>query len=125
MTVLSSQMMRVRVVPGITYQSKTGKSFKGQMKDRFLLADCRAVLSGNYRYRQLFFAVIKLLALFDRFSHTNEYLITSYHPQKQKKKHILLSSNSIGRCRGSVDFFTTHTCVLTKQVLCSVFKNPI
>lgn len=43
------QMMRVRTVPGITYQSKTGKSFKGQMKDRFLLVDCRAVLSGNYR----------------------------------------------------------------------------
>lgn len=43
------QMMRVRTVPGITYQSKTGKSFKGQVKDRYLLADCRAVLSGNYR----------------------------------------------------------------------------
>lgn len=43
-------MMRVRTVPGITYQSKTGQSFKGQMKDRFLLADCRAVLSGNYSF---------------------------------------------------------------------------
>lgn len=46
---LCLQTMRVRTVPGITYQSKTGKSFKGQMKDRFLLADCKAVLSGNYR----------------------------------------------------------------------------
>ncbi|XP_051926531.1 protein FAM83H [Hippocampus zosterae] len=44
------QMMRVRTVAGITYQSRTGKSFKGQMKDRFLLADCRAVLSGNYSF---------------------------------------------------------------------------
>ncbi|XP_057684294.1 protein FAM83H [Corythoichthys intestinalis] len=44
------QMMRVRTVAGITYQSRTGKSFKGQMKDRFLLADCRAVLSGSYSF---------------------------------------------------------------------------
>lgn len=43
------QMMRVRTVAGITYYSRTGKSFKGQVKDRFLLTDCRAVLSGNYR----------------------------------------------------------------------------
>ncbi|XP_076609832.1 protein FAM83H isoform X1 [Chaetodon auriga] len=43
-------MMRVRTVGGITYYSRTGKSFKGQVKDRFLLADCRAVLSGNYSF---------------------------------------------------------------------------
>ncbi|TKS88421.1 Protein FAM83H [Collichthys lucidus] len=43
-------MMRVRVVAGITYYSRTGKSFKGQVKDRFLLADCKAVLSGNYSF---------------------------------------------------------------------------
>ncbi|XP_035537600.1 protein FAM83H isoform X2 [Morone saxatilis] len=43
-------MMRVRTVAGITYYSRTGKSFKGQVKDRFLLADCRAVLSGNYSF---------------------------------------------------------------------------
>ncbi|XP_024150214.1 protein FAM83H isoform X2 [Oryzias melastigma] len=43
-------MMRVRTVPGITYYSRTGKSFKGQVKDRFILADCRAVLSGNYSF---------------------------------------------------------------------------
>ncbi|XP_074543795.1 protein FAM83H [Halichoeres trimaculatus] len=42
--------MRVRTVPGITYQSRTGKTFKGQVKDRFLLADCKAVLSGNYSF---------------------------------------------------------------------------
>ncbi|KAM6899875.1 protein FAM83H [Xenentodon cancila] len=46
----SIPMMRVRTVPGITYHSRTGKSFKGQVKDRFLLADCRAVLSGNYSF---------------------------------------------------------------------------
>lgn len=43
-------MMRVRIVAGITYYSRTGKSFKGQVKDRFLLVDCRAVLSGNYSF---------------------------------------------------------------------------
>ncbi|XP_034560558.1 protein FAM83H isoform X2 [Notolabrus celidotus] len=42
--------MRVRTVAGITYHSRTGKSFKGQVKDRFLLVDCGAVLSGNYSY---------------------------------------------------------------------------
>ncbi|XP_047208052.1 protein FAM83H [Girardinichthys multiradiatus] len=40
----------VRTVSGITYQCRSGKSFKGQMMDRFLLTDCRAVLSGNYSF---------------------------------------------------------------------------
>ncbi|KAM4591452.1 protein FAM83H [Odontesthes bonariensis] len=40
----------VRTVSGITYQCRTGKSLKGQMMDRFLLTDCRAVLSGNYSF---------------------------------------------------------------------------
>ncbi|XP_041822980.1 LOW QUALITY PROTEIN: protein FAM83H-like [Melanotaenia boesemani] len=43
-------MMRIRTVGGITYYSRTGASFKGQVKDCFLLADCRAVLSGNYSF---------------------------------------------------------------------------
>ncbi|KAK0138592.1 Protein FAM83H [Merluccius polli] len=43
-------MMRVRTVAGITYYCRTGKSFKGQVKDRFLLADCKAVISGNYSF---------------------------------------------------------------------------
>ncbi|XP_029962556.1 protein FAM83H isoform X1 [Salarias fasciatus] len=46
----SIQFLRVRTVPGITYQCRSGKSFKGQMMDRFLLTDCRAVLSGNYSF---------------------------------------------------------------------------
>ncbi|KAK2922105.1 protein FAM83H [Channa argus] len=44
------QFLRVRTVPGITYHCRSGKSFKGQMMDRFLLTDCRAVLSGNYSF---------------------------------------------------------------------------
>nr|XP_040034964.1 protein FAM83H [Gasterosteus aculeatus aculeatus] len=44
------QLLRVRTVSGITYHCRSGKSFKGQMMDRFLLTDCRAVLSGNYSF---------------------------------------------------------------------------
>ncbi|XP_051277825.1 protein FAM83H [Dicentrarchus labrax] len=46
----SVPFLRVRLVSGITYQCRSGKSFKGQMMDRFLLTDCRAVLSGNYSF---------------------------------------------------------------------------
>ncbi|KAI3363027.1 hypothetical protein L3Q82_011685 [Scortum barcoo] len=44
------QFLRVRTVSGITYHCRSGKSFQGQMIDRFLLTDCRAVLSGNYSF---------------------------------------------------------------------------
>ncbi|XP_029609115.1 protein FAM83H isoform X2 [Salmo trutta] len=44
------QFMRVRTVSGVTYHCRSGKTFKGQMMDRFLLTDCRAVLSGNYSF---------------------------------------------------------------------------
>ncbi|XP_026210782.1 protein FAM83H [Anabas testudineus] len=46
----SIQFLRVRTVSGITYHCRSGKSFKGRMMDRFLLTDCRAVLSGNYSF---------------------------------------------------------------------------
>ncbi|XP_015242452.1 PREDICTED: protein FAM83H [Cyprinodon variegatus] len=46
----SVHMMRVRTVAGVTYYSRSGNTFKGQLKDRFLLTDCRAVLSGNYSF---------------------------------------------------------------------------
>ncbi|XP_072227251.1 protein FAM83H isoform X2 [Leuresthes tenuis] len=45
-----THMMRIRTVAGITYYSRTGASFKGQVKDCFLLTDCKAVLSGNYSF---------------------------------------------------------------------------
>lgn len=41
--------MRVRTVAGINYYCRSGKSFKGQMMERFMLIDSRAVLGGNYR----------------------------------------------------------------------------
>uniref|UniRef100_A0A3P8WP11 Scaffolding anchor of CK1 domain-containing protein n=1 Tax=Cynoglossus semilaevis TaxID=244447 RepID=A0A3P8WP11_CYNSE len=44
------QFLRVRTVSGMRYHCRSGKSFKGQMMDRFLLTDCRAVLSGNYSF---------------------------------------------------------------------------
>ncbi|XP_037533828.1 protein FAM83H [Nematolebias whitei] len=44
------QFLRVRTVSGIAYRCRSGRSFKGQMMDRFLLTDCRAVLSGNYSF---------------------------------------------------------------------------
>ncbi|KAL2082883.1 hypothetical protein ACEWY4_020656 [Coilia grayii] len=44
------QSMRVRTVAGSTYRCRTGKSFQGQMMERFLLIDSRAVLGGNYSF---------------------------------------------------------------------------
>ncbi|KAM7409096.1 hypothetical protein PAMA_002686 [Pampus argenteus] len=46
----SIQLLRVRTVSGITYHCRSGKSFSGHMMERFLLTDCRAVLSGNYSF---------------------------------------------------------------------------
>ncbi|XP_036430634.1 protein FAM83H isoform X4 [Colossoma macropomum] len=43
------KFLRVRTVSGSTYFCHTGMSFKGQMTNRFMLVDCRIVLSGNYR----------------------------------------------------------------------------
>ncbi|XP_068432334.1 protein FAM83H isoform X2 [Clinocottus analis] len=55
-------MLRVRTVAGITYYSRMGKSFKGQVKDRFLLADCKAVLSGNYSFMWSFEKIHRCIA---------------------------------------------------------------
>ncbi|XP_071375739.1 protein FAM83H [Centroberyx affinis] len=58
----SIQSLRVRTVSGITYHCRSGKSFKGQMMDRFLLTDCRAVLSGNYSFMWSFEKIHRCLA---------------------------------------------------------------
>ncbi|XP_075962395.1 protein FAM83H isoform X1 [Anarhichas minor] len=55
-------MVRVRTVAGVTYYSRTGKSFKGQVKDRFLIADCKAVLSGNYSFMWSFEKIHRCIA---------------------------------------------------------------
>ncbi|XP_033855327.3 protein FAM83H-like [Acipenser ruthenus] len=54
--------MRVRTVSGITYFCRTGKSFKGQVMERFLLVDCRAVLSGNYSFMWSFEKIHRCIA---------------------------------------------------------------
>lgn len=55
-------LMRVRTVAGTTYFCRTGKSFKGQVMDRFLLTDCRAVLSGNYSFMWSFEKIHRCMA---------------------------------------------------------------
>lgn len=42
----------MRTVAGPTYYCRTGKSFKGHLKEKFLLVDCAVVMSGSYRYDQ-------------------------------------------------------------------------
>ncbi|XP_051945998.1 protein FAM83H-like isoform X2 [Xyrauchen texanus] len=56
------KFMRVRTVSGSTYFCQTGKSFKGQMMDRFILVDSRAVLSGNYSFMWSFEKIHRCLA---------------------------------------------------------------
>ncbi|XP_016417186.1 serine-rich adhesin for platelets-like isoform X2 [Sinocyclocheilus rhinocerous] len=56
------KFMRVRTVSGSTYYCRTGKTFKGQMMDRFILVDCRAVLSGNYSFMWSFEKIHRCLA---------------------------------------------------------------
>lgn len=50
LTLLPPQFLRVRTVAGPTYYCRTGKSFKGHVKEKFLLVDCAVVMSGSYRY---------------------------------------------------------------------------
>ncbi|KAM5281476.1 protein FAM83H [Ctenodactylus gundi] len=42
--------LRVRTVAGPTYYCRTGKSFKGHVKEKFLLVDCKVVMSGSYSF---------------------------------------------------------------------------
>ncbi|XP_016401693.1 serine-rich adhesin for platelets-like isoform X2 [Sinocyclocheilus rhinocerous] len=56
------KFMRVRTVSGSSYYCRTGKTFKGQMMDRFILVDCRAVLSGNYSFMWSFEKIHRCLA---------------------------------------------------------------
>ncbi|KAF4106072.1 serine-rich adhesin for platelets [Onychostoma macrolepis] len=56
------KFMRIRTVSGSTYYCRTGKTFKGQLMDRFILVDCRAVLSGNYSFMWSFEKIHRCLA---------------------------------------------------------------
>ncbi|KAG9274817.1 protein FAM83H-like isoform X2 [Astyanax mexicanus] len=54
--------LRVRTVSGSTYYCHTGKSFKGQMMNRFLLVDCKIVLSGHYSFMWSFEKIHRCIA---------------------------------------------------------------
>ncbi|KAM9198684.1 protein FAM83H isoform 1-T1 [Dugong dugon] len=54
--------LRVRTVEGPTYYCRTGKSFKGHVKEKFLLVDCAVVMSGNYSFMWSFEKIHRSLA---------------------------------------------------------------
>ncbi|XP_036430631.1 protein FAM83H isoform X2 [Colossoma macropomum] len=56
------KFLRVRTVSGSTYFCHTGMSFKGQMTNRFMLVDCRIVLSGNYSFMWSFEKIHRCIA---------------------------------------------------------------
>ncbi|XP_076831108.1 uncharacterized protein fam83ha isoform X2 [Brachyhypopomus gauderio] len=56
------KFMRVRTVSGNTYYCHTGKFFKGQMMNCFMLVDCRVVLSGNYSFMWSFEKIHRCIA---------------------------------------------------------------
>ncbi|XP_017578305.1 protein FAM83H-like [Pygocentrus nattereri] len=56
------KFLRVRTVSGSTYFCHTGMSFKGQMTNRFVLVDCKIVLSGNYSFTWSFEKIHRCIA---------------------------------------------------------------
>nr|XP_028591683.1 protein FAM83H isoform X2 [Podarcis muralis] len=56
------EFLRVRTVSGPTYYCRTGKSFKGHVKEKFLLVDCMVVLSGSYSFMWSFEKIHRSIA---------------------------------------------------------------
>uniref|UniRef100_A0A8D0HAE3 Family with sequence similarity 83 member H n=1 Tax=Sphenodon punctatus TaxID=8508 RepID=A0A8D0HAE3_SPHPU len=56
------EFLRVRTVSGPTYYCRTGMSFKGHLKEKFLLVDCMVVLSGNYSFMWSFEKIHRTIA---------------------------------------------------------------
>ncbi|KAB1258126.1 Protein FAM83H [Camelus dromedarius] len=54
--------LRVRTVAGPTYYCRTGKSFQGHVKEKFLLVDCAVVMSGSYSFMWSFEKIHRSLA---------------------------------------------------------------
>ncbi|KYO28576.1 protein FAM83H [Alligator mississippiensis] len=54
--------LRVRTVAGPTYYCRTGMSFQGHLKEKFLLVDCMVVLSGNYSFMWSFEKIHRSIA---------------------------------------------------------------
>ncbi|XP_052475269.1 protein FAM83A-like isoform X2 [Carassius gibelio] len=44
--------MSIRSVQGQTYCAKSGRKFTGQMKEKFIIVDCKKVLVGSYRFTE-------------------------------------------------------------------------
>lgn len=57
-----AEFLRVRTVTGPTYYCRTGKSFKGQLMEKFLLVDCNVVLSGSYSFMWSFEKIHRSIA---------------------------------------------------------------
>ncbi|XP_053101716.1 protein FAM83H isoform X1 [Hemicordylus capensis] len=56
------EFLRVRTVSGPTYFCRTGMSFKGHLKETFLLVDCMVVLSGSYSFMWSFEKIHRSIA---------------------------------------------------------------
>uniref|UniRef100_A0A8D2LF08 Scaffolding anchor of CK1 domain-containing protein n=2 Tax=Varanus komodoensis TaxID=61221 RepID=A0A8D2LF08_VARKO len=56
------EFLRVRTVSGPTYFCRTGMSFKGHVKETFLLVDCMVVLSGSYSFMWSFEKIHRSIA---------------------------------------------------------------
>ncbi|XP_062987349.1 LOW QUALITY PROTEIN: protein FAM83H [Elgaria multicarinata webbii] len=56
------EFLRVRTVSGPTYYCRTGMSFKGHLKEKFLLVDCMVVLSGSYSFMWSFEKIHRSIA---------------------------------------------------------------
>uniref|UniRef100_A0A673JA29 Scaffolding anchor of CK1 domain-containing protein n=1 Tax=Sinocyclocheilus rhinocerous TaxID=307959 RepID=A0A673JA29_9TELE len=55
--------MSIRSVQGQTYCAKSGRKFTGQMKEKFIIVDCKKVLVGSYSLTWLFWQVHRSLAV--------------------------------------------------------------
>lgn len=56
------EFLRVRTVSGPTYYCRTGMSYKGHVKEKFLLVDCMVVLSGSYSFMWSFEKIHRSIA---------------------------------------------------------------
>ncbi|XP_065154822.1 protein FAM83A [Paramisgurnus dabryanus] len=55
--------MSVRSIQGQTYCAKSGRKFTGQVKEKFIIVDCKQVLVGSYSFTWLSWQVHKSLAV--------------------------------------------------------------
>ncbi|KAM3928899.1 protein FAM83H isoform 1-T2 [Leptodactylus fuscus] len=56
------EFLRVRTVSGPTYFCRTGTTFKGNLREKFMLVDCTVVLSGTYSFMWSFEKIHRSIA---------------------------------------------------------------